>query len=208
MAANPLYLDLLAFAAARKPAGRLETRMIQFLEREPSTESLDSPAFARINGARSKADYLLGGRGFVAELKTINGDPHDRLEQRLRERFARPDAPIVFGSLGVAKAIEGLHDRAALSKMMVDVAARAVRRHLQKANEQIAAIKARLDLPGAGGLLILMNDAEPMIDVGAMGYPIAPVFAFRPRAAAAPPRLQHPGHEIRSMSIAGCLGSC
>jgi hypothetical protein len=94
MAADALYLDLLSFAAAKKPTARLETRMMQFLEREPSTESLDAPAFAQINGARLKADYLLGGRGLVAELKTLNGDPHDRLEQRLRDRFAQSDAPI------------------------------------------------------------------------------------------------------------------
>jgi hypothetical protein len=60
--------------------------------------------------------------------------------------------------------------------MMVDLAGRAVRRHLRKANEQIAAIKIRLGLSDAGGLVILMNDAEPLIDAGAIGYAIKSVF--------------------------------
>ena len=87
-----------------------------------------------------------------------------------------PDAPIVFGTLGVSKVIEGLEDHEAISKMMIDMAGRAVRRHLQKANEQIGAIKTRLNLPNAGGLLILMNEAEPMIDISAIGYTLKTAF--------------------------------
>lgn len=176
MTAGRLYIDLLAFAADARPTDKLDARMMTFLEADASTESLDGASFAQMNGSGTKADYLLGGRGLVAELKTINGDPHDRMELRLKERFAKVDAPIVFGTLGVSKVIEGLHDRDALSKMLVDVACRAVRRHLQKANEQIAAIKKRLDLPDAGGLVILMNDAEPMIDASAIGYAIKSTF--------------------------------
>lgn len=123
-----------------------------------------------------KADYLLGGRGLIAELKTINADPHKRIEKGLKERFAQPDAPIVFGTLGISKVIEGLPDNQAVSKMMVDIAGRAVRRHLQKANDQIGAIKERLNLPNVGGLVILMNDAEPMIDASAIGYTLKSAF--------------------------------
>jgi hypothetical protein len=169
MPAGRLHLDLLAFAADARPNERLEARMMKFLEAETSTESLDGAAFAQMNGSDTKADYLLGQRRLVAELKTINGDPHGRLERRLKERFAKPDAPIVYGTVGLSKVIEGMDDRDELSKMLVDVVGRAVRRHLQKANEQIAAIKTRLNLPGAGGLLILMNDTEPMVDASAIG---------------------------------------
>ncbi|GAN13955.1 hypothetical protein SP6_30_00950 [Sphingomonas paucimobilis NBRC 13935] len=56
------------------------------------------------------------------------------------------------------------------------MAGRAVRRHLQKANEQIGAMKTRLKMPDAGGLLILMNEAEPMIDISAIGYTLKTAF--------------------------------
>ncbi|TXM94697.1 hypothetical protein [Methylobacterium sp. WL116] len=176
MTVDKLYIDLLAFAADAKPAGGLEARLIDFLEGDSSTESLDSAAFDQINGSNTKADYLLGARGLVAELKTLNASPQDRTEQRLRERFSRRDAPIVFGTLGISDVIEKLRDRDAISKMMVDMAGRAVRRHLQKANDQIGAIKTRLRLPNAGGLLILMNEAEPMIDLTAIGYTLKTAF--------------------------------
>lgn len=144
--------------------------MVALLEREPSNESLDRTSFARINGSEAKADYLLGDRRIVAELKTLNGSPLQRTERRLKMRLAQPDAPVVFGTMGVSRIIEGLPDREAIAKMMVDMAGRAVRRHLQKANDQIAAIKSRLNLADAAGLLILMNDTEPMIDASAIGY--------------------------------------
>lgn len=169
MTSSELYIDLLAHVT--KPSHEpLESRLIRFLEDMPGTESLDDPAFSKINGAGEKADYLLSRRRLVAELKTINGDPTERIEQRLRTRLQQPDAPIVFGTLGVSKVVEGLHDRAAVDKMMIDMAGRAVRRHLQKANTQLGAIKERMSLPDAGGLLILMNDDEPMIDAAAIGY--------------------------------------
>lgn len=176
MAHDRLYLDLLAHAADAKPAESLEARVIDFLEGDDWTESLDGAAFDHINGSETKADYLLAGRRMIAELKTLNASPMDRTEQRLKKRFAEPDAPIVFGTLGVSKVIEGLQDNEAISKMMIDMAGRAVRRHLQKANEQIGAIKMRLKLPDAGGLLILMNEAEPMIDISAIGYTLKTAF--------------------------------
>ncbi|MEP3279866.1 MAG: hypothetical protein ABJN26_13370 [Stappiaceae bacterium] len=150
--------------------------MIEFLEGDRSTESLDSAEFGQINGSNTKADYLLGNRGLVVELKTLNASPKDRTERRLKERLSQRDAPIVYGRVGVAQVIEGLADRDAISKMMIDMAGRAVRRHLQKANDQIRAVKARLGLPDAGGILILMNEAEAMIDASAIGYTLKNAF--------------------------------
>lgn len=176
MTTGHLYIDLLACAADAKPAASLEARVIDFLKGDHSTESLDGAAFDQINGSDAKADYLLGGRRIIAELKTLNASPRDRTEQRLKERFAKPDAPIVFGTVGVSQVIECLPDRESISKMMIDMAGRAVRRHLQKANEQIGAMKIRLKLPDAGGLLILMNEAEPMIDISAIGCTLKTAF--------------------------------
>lgn len=176
MICDGLYLDLLAYASTGRPQGRLEDRMIAFLESDPFTESLDGSAFAKVIGSQSKADYLLGARGIVAELKTVNGSPLKRTEERLKARLSKPDAPILFGTLGVSRIIEPLADRDAVAKVMADMAGRAVRRHLLKANEQIGAIKERLGLPDAGGVVILMNDSEAMIDAAAVGYTLLNAF--------------------------------
>lgn len=173
---DELYIDLLAFDAKQKPGEPLEQRLKRFIEADRGTESLDDKAFDSVNGSGTKADYLLGGRRMIAELKTLNGSPHERLQNRLRERFKKPDAPVVFGTLGISQVIASLSDREEVNKMMVDVASRAVRRHLHKADEQIGAIKERLGLPEAGGLLVLINDGEEMIDLAAIGYALKNAF--------------------------------
>lgn len=176
MSAGRLYIDLLAFTPSDKPEGRLEERMMAFLESDSGSESLDAPEFDAINGSGTKADYLLDHRAIVAELKTVNAGPQTQMESRLKARFDQPGAPIAFGTLSVSAVIGSLHDSEAVSKMLVDLAGRAVRRHMRKADDQIASIKERLDLPDAAGLLILMNDSETLIDVSAIAYAIKSAF--------------------------------
>lgn len=164
------------FTIDATPVEPLEDRVKRFFEAEPNTESLDGSAFDQVNGSATKADYLIGQRRLIAELKTINGDPKDRVEQRLRERFRQPDAPYVVGRYGLGPVLESMPDQAPLTKMINDLQSRAVRRHLQKTNEQISATKARLSLPEAAGLVVLMNDGEPMIDAANMGYAVKSAF--------------------------------
>lgn len=168
--ANDFFAVDLLVADGPRPSSPLEARVVEFLEGMDSTEPLDGPEFSRVNGSETKADYLLGNRLLIAELKTINDGPELRTEDRLGKRLAHSDAPIVFGTVPVTQVIGGLQDQEAINKMMLDMAGRAVRRHLKKANDQIGAMKERLGLPDAGGMLVLMNDSEPMIDVAAICY--------------------------------------
>jgi hypothetical protein len=169
--AEPLII-LFAHASDASPTERLEDRVKRFLEAEPSTESLDAEAFNEVNGSETKADYLLGRRSFVAELKTLNGDPLDRVERRVKERFSQPGSPLVYGTMGSSRVLDGLPDRDAVLRTIHDLSSRAVRRHLQKANEQVSATKERLNIPSAAGLAVLLNDSEPMIDAANIGYSV------------------------------------
>lgn len=146
--------------------------MKAFLENESTTASLDAPELAQKFGIREKADYLLSNGRLIAELKTINGDPKERIERRLKARFAEPGSPIVLGRFGLTPALEGLDDRTQLEKAVHDLSARSVRRHLQKANDQVQATKEVLDRPDAAGVAVLMNGAEKMIDIANIGYSI------------------------------------
>lgn len=168
--ATELELFLFALRADVTPIGTLESRMHSFLASQSGAEALDSPSFARANGSASKADFLLDNRHFVAELKTINGNPKGRLEERLRARFARPGGPIVFGDVGLARILKGMPDEKDLTKLVLDLSARSIGRHLRKASEQVAATRSRFLLRSARGLVVIMNDAEPLIDVGNVAY--------------------------------------
>ena len=180
MATHDLFLELFAFPAASKPSEPLEARIKRFLEKDKGTESLDGPAFDHINGAETKADYLLGGRRIVTELKTLNGDPLLRVEERVRQRLSQPGAPLVYGQPPFEQVLGALGEGDELAKTIIDISSRAVRKHLRKADDQIAAIKARLNLPEAAGLLVLMNDSEEMIDAATIGYTLKATFDADP----------------------------
>lgn len=137
-----------------------------------STESLDEPSLARQLGPGEKADYLLNNRNIVAELKTINGDPKNRVEHRLQEWFSQPGAPIVMGRYGLAAIFRAMPDGHEMSKLVIDLSIRAVRRHLYKSNNQVLETKRRLGLSHASGLLVIMNESERMIDAASIGYGI------------------------------------
>ena len=170
MSAFEFYLDLFAFSPKTRPVTKLEERIKKFIEDEKTSESLDSAVFSKIIGSETKADFLMGNRSFVTELKTINGDPKGRLEKRIKERFAQPGAPFGYGQFSLDAALKALPDRAEQLKIINDLSGRAVRKNLQKSNEQISSTKAILGIDGASGLTILMNDSEPIIDVSNIGY--------------------------------------
>lgn len=172
---NP-FIQTFALIVPEKPATSLEARVNQLFESEKFSENLDAPQFAKMTGSESKADWLLGQRLLVGEMKTLNGDPADRVEKRLQERMAQPGAPIVFGRFGIGPVVDALDDRDQVLKQVHDVSGRAVRRHLAKSNEQIGNTKKLLSLPDARGLTIMMNEQEKMIDSANVGYTIKTCF--------------------------------
>lgn len=57
-----------------------------------------------------------------------------------------------------------------MTKKLIDLAARAMRRNLKSANQQIGSTKSVLGSNNASGSLVIMNETQPMIDVGALCY--------------------------------------
>lgn len=180
---EPLIL-LFALSSPSPSAEGLETRVKNFLAQEPTNESLDSEAFDKANGSDTKADWLLANRMFVGEMKTLNGDPLDRVERRVQDRFAQPGAPIVFGTMGMGPVLGALPDQDEVLKVIHDLSARAVRSNLKKSSDQIGAIKDRFSLPSAAGLTILLNESEEMIDAANIGYSVIKAFREHPKSYA------------------------
>lgn len=158
----------------------LEDRVNAFLLQEPTNESLDDEQFDQANGSEKKADWLLGRRRIVAEMKTLNGDPLERVERRMQSRFQQPGAPIVFGTMSMGPVIDSLADRDEQLKIIHDLSARKVRSNLRTASDQINAIKERFKLDTAAGLAIILNETEQMIDAANIAYSIFKAFREHP----------------------------
>lgn len=172
MSDEHLCIDLFAAVANAPRDPDLEARMLAHIQSDPNSEALDDKAFASTFGGAKKSDFLVGGRAGVIELKTFNGDPTNRIEATMNARMKEPGAPIVFGSVGMNAVLDGMDDGEALSRKIIDLSTRAARRHLKYANEQIASTKSHLGIDSGAGTLILLNDSQPLIDIGAITYSI------------------------------------
>lgn len=140
--------------------------MKDFLSSSPRNENLDDQKFAVATAADSRADYLLSDRAVIAELKALQlGAAKQRVEDRLRERFARRDAPMVFGTMNVSHVIDVLDDSEEIYALLNSLISRAVRKRLKQANAQIGTIRTAFSLESSSGMLILLNDKEPMTTV-------------------------------------------
>ncbi|MGY6660852.1 MAG: hypothetical protein ACXIVO_00885 [Glycocaulis sp.] len=134
--------------------------MKNFFELESTSESLDDDAFCEIFGSRKKADFLLNNRKIIAEIKTINASPNQRLNLRLKEWLSRPDAPIVFGQFNVGAVLDSFSDSDQLKKEWFDVSARSVRQSIGKMCGQITSTKKQLSINDSSGLGVLINEFE------------------------------------------------
>lgn len=182
-APEPLLL-LSGFALPDEPTRSLEDRVNTFLGKEPTNESLDSEEFSQANGSERKADWLLGSRRIVAEMKTLNGDPLERVERRMQSRFQQPGSPVVFGTMGLGPIIDSLDDHNEQLKIIHDLSARKVRSNLKTASDQIRSIKERFDLGTAAGLAIVLNQTEEMIDAANITYSVFKAFREHPESYA------------------------
>tara|TARA_R110000764_G_scaffold8674_1_gene28738 strand:- start:802 stop:1620 length:819 start_codon:yes stop_codon:yes gene_type:complete len=161
-----LYLRVFAYRPTVPMAGDLEGRMKRFLSSSPLNENLDDPQFAAATGSSFKADYLLSSRAIIAELKALQlGTAKQRVEDRLRVRFARRDAPMVFGTMNVSSVIDDLDDSEEIYALLNALNSRALRERLKHANKQIGNIRNTLSLHASSGMVIVLNDKEPMTTV-------------------------------------------
>lgn len=170
-----LFLSLFAFPNSAKPSVSLETRLKRFISSEVTSECLDAPEFSALLRSGAKADYLVGKRRFVAELKTITASPRSRLEQRLRARF-ETEGLQVLGRVGLSALFRQLPDGDELQKVSVDLSVRSVRSDIKQADKQILATKRSLSIPSAAGLLIIANEGEPLITASNIGYAVKALF--------------------------------
>jgi len=158
-----LYLRLFAYRPTSPIAGGLENRMKDFLIGSPHNENLDDQKFAAATASDPKADYLLSNRTIIAELKALQlGAAKQRVESRLRQRFSERDAPMVFGTINLSRVIDALDDSEEIYALLNDLISRALRERLKQANKQIGNIRTALSLDASSGMLILLNDQEPM----------------------------------------------
>lgn len=157
--------------APKKPT--LEDRFTRFIEDLPNAENIDRLELPKDPSSTRKADFLLGNREVIVEMKTITADPSHKVDATVDKHRNREDFPLIFGSVDVRKVFAHLSDGEDIYRRMVLSLTRSAEDGLRSAEKQIAHTKAVLNLPGSVGLLVVLNELIDILDPVLVGHRVA-----------------------------------
>ena len=158
----------------------LEARFAQFVESLPNAEVIDRLELPSDPTHRRKADYLLGGRSVIVELKTLSDDVSHKIEAIADRHRDRDDWPLFFGTVDVRKVLARLPDGEEIYGKLVNALGRSVEAAVRSAEEQITHTREVLKLPDAVGVLVILNEAVEILDPYVVGHRVAQLLR-RPR---------------------------
>jgi len=139
----------------------LEHRLLAFLRLWPAAEAIDDLPIPSTGPKR--ADFLLAGRAVVVEVKSLSADPSHKVESTLEPHRDRPQFPLFYGEVAVAKVVAHLPDGDQIMKQLAQRLTRSVERAFRDADKQIASTKAIFGIPEADGVLLLVNEGVEVL---------------------------------------------
>jgi len=150
----------------------LEKRMKSFLKTGDGSECLDTKAFSSFHKTGQIADYLLWNKKFIAEMKTVNGYPTERIERLIDEELRSEPRMVVFGEVGIQRILSTRDNGAEVNRLMVNIGGRPIRKLLKQANPQIADTRAKLGIPEAAGLAIVLIDKPQKVEAAIAAHAV------------------------------------
>lgn len=138
----------------------LEKRFISFLAGVEGSEDLDRVLASN----HRRADFLLNNRKIIVEIKSLEADPEGKVRERLKEYESRPDFPSFFWKVQLEEVLDRLPDGAEIGAAIYHAITRSVQHSFEKADKQIAATRAALQLHDSFGLLVLLNERIGVLD--------------------------------------------
>jgi hypothetical protein len=155
----------------RKPS--LEERFARFIESLPNTETIDKLQLPSDPSRRRKADFLLGNREVIVELKTLTDDTSHKVDAVADKNREREDFPVFYGKADVRKVLSHLSDGEEVYRRMVWSLTRSVEDCVRSAEEQITHTRSVMGLPHAAGVLVILNESVRILDPGLVGHRVA-----------------------------------
>ena len=142
-----------------KSHSSLQDRFEAFLNQLEGSESIDD-TFSNTDLAHGeRADFLLDHRRFILEIKSLEMDPEYKVAERLALYRDRPEFPRFFWDADLSEILQYLPDGEEIRQKIVHAVLRSVQGHLEKADDQIGATKAKLGLTDACGVVAILNQA-------------------------------------------------
>jgi hypothetical protein len=148
------------------PVAKLTPRLERFFIEALGGESLDHILHAEAR----RADFRCV-RGLLAiELKTLEQDASQRIDNLTAELSQRPDWPVFYGSVPIESALKHVNTPDELRRRFMDRIGRAIKDHVSKANKQLAAHEAAFPRKNTVKVMVLANEDHEVYDPGMVAY--------------------------------------
>lgn len=148
------------------PVGKLTPRLERFFADALGGQSLDDIQHAE----ERKADYECLRGLLTIELKTLEEDGSERINNLADELRERPDWPIFLGSAPMDAFLRHLDAPEEAKRRMTDRIGRAIRNHLHKANKQLGAHEAAFPRRNRVKIMVLVNEDHEIYSPEMVAY--------------------------------------
>lgn len=132
----------------------LPSRLRQFLVEDLRASQMDD----LLDSRNRRIDFSCLNGLVAIEMKTLESDGSERMDNLLNELRKRPDWPPMFGRPPLESFLKNITDPDEVKRRVFDRIARAVREHLRKANKQLAAHSTAFPRKNCVRLVIVVND--------------------------------------------------
>jgi hypothetical protein len=148
------------------PVAKLTPRLERFFIEALGGESLDDILHAEAR----KADFRCLNGLLAIELKTLEQDGAQRIDNLTAELSQRPDWPVFLGSVPIESLFKHVQDAEKVKRRFVDRIGRAVKDHVSKADKQLAAHEATFPRKNMLKVMVLANEDHEIYDPAMVGY--------------------------------------
>jgi hypothetical protein len=140
----------------------LTDRFRRFCRELPGAEWIDDLNSADEREGKHRADVFFADRMIVAEMKTITADQEPKLKALLAGLAADERWPVFVGQWPIGEIQKHIPIPEEVVTTSLKILGRAAENWVRGANRHIRDTKAYFTLPGAKGLLVILNDGVAM----------------------------------------------
>lgn len=144
----------------------LTPRLVEFLTNGLGGKNLDD----EVSPEERRADYACLGGLLAVELKTLEGDASERMDNLTHDLRKREDFPLFYGEAPMSSVIKNMSDGDALHKKTLERIGRSIVTHLKKANDQLAAHAFRFPRKNLVRIMLLVNEDHEIYDPHTVSY--------------------------------------
>jgi hypothetical protein len=145
---------------------RLTPRLERFFVEALGGKSLDDVQHAETR----KADFKCLRGLLVIELKSLEEDGSERMNNLVDELSKRPDWPLFYGSVPMQAFLKNIDKPEEVKRRFVDRIGRAIKNHISKANKQLAAHTKVFPRRNSVKIVVLANEDHELYSPEMVGH--------------------------------------